>query len=124
MEAVRDHEHMHQLVQNYTSSLEDIDVTMPDYANLDKPLVEVFTIDSATCAASGYMTAVAQQVAESFQGAVEFIERKSTNLENIARIKRLGFAHLPSMCINGELKYTSNIPSPSELKSELEKLMK
>lgn len=124
MEAVRNPESIQQLVKNYTSSLEDIEVEMPDYANLEKPLIEVFTIDSATCAACGYMTAVVQQVVESFEGAIDFVERKSTNLENIARIKKLGFAHLPSICINGELKYSSNIPHQGELREEIEKLLK
>jgi uroporphyrinogen decarboxylase len=120
MEAVRDHERIHALVQNYTSSLDDIEVEMPDYAHLEKPLVEVFTIDSATCAACGYMTAVAKQVVGSFEGRVEFVERKSTERENIARIKKLGFAHLPSICINGELVYSSNIPNAGEFKQRLQ----
>jgi uroporphyrinogen decarboxylase len=123
MEAVRDHERIHALVANYTSSLENIKVEMPDYANLEKPLVEVFTIDSATYAACGYMTAVAKQVVESFGGQVDWIERKSTELENIARIKNLGFAHLPSICINGELKYSSNIPNAGEFKAEIQKYL-
>ena len=123
MEAVRDHERIHALVANYTSSLDNIEVEMPDYANLEKPLVEVFTIDSATCAACGYMTAVAKQVVESFNGEVEWIERKSTELENIARIKKLGFGHLPSICINGELKYSSNIPNAGEFKEEIRKYL-
>jgi len=124
MEAVRNPESIQQLVKNYTSSLDDIEIEMPDYANLEKPLIEVFTIDSATCAACGYMTAVARQVTESFGGSVDFIERKSTGLENIARIRKLGFAHLPSICINGELKYSSNIPHQGELREEIEKLLK
>ena len=124
MEAVRDHERIHALVQNYTSSFANIEVEMPDYANLEKPLVEVFTIDSATCAACGYMTAVAQQVVESFGGKVEWVERKSTEKENIARIMKLGFSHLPSICINGELKYSSNIPNQGEFKDEIRRLLK
>lgn len=124
MEAVRDHERIHALVANYTSSLENIKVEMPDYANLEKPLVEVFTIDSATCAACGYMTAVAKQVVESFGGQVDWVERKSTQLENVARIKNLGFGHLPSICINGELVYSSNIPNAGEFKAEIQKYIK
>jgi uroporphyrinogen decarboxylase len=123
MEAVRDHHRISALLANYTSSLDNITVELPDYANLRKPLVEIFTIDSAACAACGYMTAMAKSVAESFQGKVDWVERKGTIPENIARVKQLGFSHLPSICINGELKYSSNIPNPSELKDELKKLL-
>ena len=123
MEAVRDHERIHALVANYTMSFDHMDVEMPDYDNLEKPLVEVFTIDSATCAACGYMVAVAKAVVESFGDQVDWIERKGTVLENIARVKKLGFAHLPSICINGELKYSSNIPNQGEFKEELRKLL-
>lgn len=123
MEAVRDHQRISALLANYTSSLDSIKVELPDYANLNKPLVEIFTIDSATCAACGYMTVMAKNVVESFSGRVDWVERKGTKPENIARVKQLGISHLPSICINGELKYSSNIPNPSELKDELRKIL-
>ena len=35
--------------------------------------------------------------------------------EDIARTRKMGIANLPTMCINGEQKYISIIPSKEEL---------
>ncbi|NSW53454.1 MAG: uroporphyrinogen decarboxylase [Anaerolineae bacterium] len=123
MQAVRETEAIRQLVANYTSPLDDIDVELPDYDNLERPLLEVFTIDSATCAACGYMTAVAKQVVEGMDGKVDWVERNSMNRENLARLKKMGLSHLPEIYINGKLAYSSNIPSAGELRAALEKLL-
>ena len=42
-------------VKNYVAAEDDIAVELPDYENLPRPLIEVFTLDSATCAACTYM---------------------------------------------------------------------
>lgn len=44
-----------EMLKNYVAAEEDIPVELPDYASLVKPLMEVFTLDSATCAACTYM---------------------------------------------------------------------
>ena len=53
---MRDSKVAKKMLENYeATSFENIEVAIPDYGNLEKPLVEVFTLDSATCAACGYM---------------------------------------------------------------------
>ena len=51
-----------KFLQNYSKESADIEVEMPDYDNLEKPLLEIFTVDSTTCAACGYMTAAAMEM--------------------------------------------------------------
>lgn len=123
MQAVREPEAIRQLVANYTASFDDIEVDIPDYANLERPLVEVFTIDSATCAACGYMMAAAKQVVDGMGGKVDLVERNSMSRDGLARLKKMGLNHLPEIFINGKLAYSSNIPSAGELRAELEKLL-
>lgn len=123
MQAVREPEAIRQLVANYTASFDDIEVEIPDYANLERPLVEVFTIDSATCAACGYMMAAAKQVVDGMDGKVDLVERNSMSRDGLARLKKMGLNHLPEIFINGKLAYSSNIPSAGELRAELEKLL-
>ena len=43
------------------------------------------------------------------------LEIANTVPENIARMQKLGITNLPSILINGELKYSSIIPSHREL---------
>ena len=43
------------------------------------------------------------------------VEYKATSAENVARMTKMGIKNLPSICINGELKFSSLIPSNREL---------
>lgn len=109
-----------EMVKNYQS--EEIDtsgVMLPDYANLAKPLVEVFTLDSAQCAACGYMMGAANAAKETFGDAIDMVEYKFIYKENVARCVKMGVPNLPSMYINGELKYRSIIPTKAELESAI-----
>ena len=90
------------MIADYEGSEDDITVELPDYEHLDKPLIEVFTLDAATCAACTY---------------------KYTIREDVARTKKMGVQKLPSIYINGELKWSSIIPSKQELFDELKKHM-
>jgi len=109
-----------EMVKNYQA--EEIDtssVVVPDYANLKKPLVEVFTLDSAQCAACSYMMGAAQQAIEMFGDAIDVVEYKFIYKENVARCKKMGVPNLPSMYINGQLKYRSIIPTRAELEASI-----
>ncbi|MGC9350226.1 MAG: uroporphyrinogen decarboxylase family protein [Anaerolineae bacterium] len=122
VQAVRDPDGTRAMLENYQAESLDLDaVVLPDYGQLDRPLVEVFTLDSDTCAACGYMRDAARRATEELEGQVEMVEYKFTQRENVARVKRMGVPNLPSIYINGELKYSSIIPSNRELLEELKK---
>jgi len=114
-QAAHDPDTYREVVRNYQRQELDIEITLPDYAHLERPLIEVFTLDSATCAACAYMLAAAQEVAAELGERVEMVEYKITVLENIARLQKMGITNLPSILVNGELKYSSIIPSHREL---------
>lgn len=112
-----------KMVENYTSATFDIEVELPDYANLERPLVEVFTLDSATCAACTYMMGAANVVKGSFREKIDLVEYKFTEKENIARCIKMGVTNLPCIYINGELKFSSIIPSTEELESAVNEVL-
>ena len=122
-QAVQNIESTRKFLESYEKEEVEIDVEMPDYANLDHVLIEVLTIDAKTCAACGYMKAAADDMIEIFGDKVEVIERSIMEAENIARIGKLGVANLPSMAINGEVKHISLIPSRAELEAEVRELV-
>jgi uroporphyrinogen decarboxylase len=124
LQAVRDPQATRAMLANYQSHTFDIEVQLPDYTHLPKPLVEVFTLDSDTCAACGYMMSAAHRAVTEMDGQVELVEYKFTKPENIARVVKMGITNLPSLYINGELKFSSIIPSNRELLEEIEKAMK
>jgi len=122
LQAVRDPESTRAMLTNYQAATYDLDaVVLPDYLHLDKPLVEVFTLDSDTCAACGYMRDAAIRATSELGDTVEMVEYKFTERENVARMMKLGVKNLPSMYINGELVYSSIIPSNRELVDEIGK---
>ena len=123
LEAVRNPEGTRAMLANYESHTFDYPVDLPDYAHLDKPLVEVFTLDSDTCAACSYMLGAAQRAAGDLPGQIDLVEYKFTKHENIARVVKMGIKNLPSLYINGELKYSSLIPSNRELLAEIKKVL-
>lgn len=121
IQAVKHTEMARNMVADYEAVDDTTVVELPDYAALTKPLIEVFTLDSATCAACTYMLASAMQAKNEFGDDVDVVEYKYTIREDIARTKKMGVKQLPSIYINGELKWSSIIPSRKELFEELKK---
>ncbi|NLB42216.1 MAG: uroporphyrinogen decarboxylase, partial [Clostridiales bacterium] len=115
VQAIYNEADVREMLKDYTNVEEEIEVELPNYEILKKPLIEVFTLDSATCAACTYMMGAAEAAKDYFGDEIDMMEYKYTVKENIARIKKMGVPNLPSMYINGELKYRSIIPSREEL---------
>jgi len=120
-QAVRRTEDVRKMIENYESATDDIDVEIPDYANLDKVLVEVFTLDSETCAACTYMLKSVTDIYDEIKDIADYIEYKYTKRENIARTKKMKLTNLPTICINGDIKWVSIIPDREELIAEVRK---
>lgn len=115
MQAIREPETARKMLENYQGAALDIEVELPDYASLDKPLMEVFTLDSSTCPACGYMLNAALRATRELAGQVDMVEYKITERENVARANKMGIRNLPCILINGNLEFSSIIPSNEEL---------
>lgn len=121
-QAVRNAEQARVALKGYEGSLDlsDIHIDMPDYNKLERPLLEVFTLDSQSCAACGYMMNMANVVKNNYGSEIDVIEYKFTEKENIKRCTILGVSNLPSMYLDGELCYSSVIPSTEELECKID----
>ena len=121
MQAVRDPDNARLILANYQAAQVDLDsVELPDYSALERPLLEVFTLDSASCAACTYMLTAAERAAHTLSGKVDMVEYKITRPENIARMMKMGIKNLPCILINGDLHFSSLIPSQNELLDAIE----
>lgn len=123
-QAVRHPDEARQLIENYHAVVDDIDVEIPDYENLDKVLIELFLLDPEQCAACTYMLAAVEDAYEDLRDIAEYRVYKYFKKEDIARTRTMGIANLPTMCINGEQKYISIIPGKEELLAEVRKYVK
>ena len=122
-QALYETDSVREMLKNYVAEDDDIDVELPDYEDLERPLVEVFTLDSATCAACTYMMGAANEAKETFGDAIDMVEYKFTLKENIARCKKMGVPNLPSIYINGKLKFRSLVPPKEELEAAIREVM-
>jgi uroporphyrinogen decarboxylase len=122
--AVLHEEETRKMLENYVAAAEDIDIELPDYRHLPKPLVEVFTLDSATCAACGYMMGAASRAKAEYAGRIDLVEYKFTEKDSIARCRKMGVPNLPSIYVNGVLKFRSLVPSRRELNEAIEEHLK
>lgn len=123
-QAIRNTDEVRKMLENYQGTQLDIEVELPDYDNLERPLIEVFTLDSATCAACTYMVNAVKIAKEHFGDRIDWVEHKFTTREGIARIKKMGIKNLPCIYINGKLKYSSIIPSRNDLFRSIEECLK
>jgi len=102
----------------------DLKIELPDYSKRPVPFVEVFTLDSSSCAACTYMMASAKEMKKMYGEAIDIIEYKYTVRENVARCRAVGVKNLPSIYIDGKLAWSSIIPSRNEFMSAIEAAMK
>lgn len=123
-QAVKNPEDARKMIENYTAIIDDIEVRIPDYSKLDKVLVELFTLDPDQCAACTYMVNSVTDIYDEIKDIADYKVYKYYIREDIARTRKMGLTNLPTMCINGEPKWVSIIPSKEELISEIKKYAK
>ena len=93
------------------------DLILPDYANEARVIVDVVTLDSAACAPCLYMVDAARQAAEQVGPDILVREHKIKTREGIGYMCRLGVSNIPSICVDGELVFSSVIPDSETLTS-------
>lgn len=121
VQAVKNTDEVREMIANYEAVDNLGDVELPDYGKLEKPFIEVFTLDPVQCAACTYMTSAAEVAREEYGDKIDFAVYKYCVKEDIARTQKMGVQHLPSIYINGELKWSSIIPSREEMLAAVEK---
>lgn len=105
-----------EMVKNYEAvGDDDIAIEIPDYANLDKVLIELFTLDPDQCAACTYMVRSVEDIYDAIKDRADYVVYRYNRREDIARTKKMGLSNLPTMCINGVPTFISIIPSKDEL---------
>ena len=123
-QAVQDRDAIREVVKNHSTTVfSDIEVFLPDYDALEKPLMEAFLLDPIACAACTYMLAAAESACKVLGNKIDFKEYRYNTPEDIARMQKQEISCLPSIYINGEIKYPSIIPGTEELVEVLKSYM-
>lgn len=121
--AVHDYESIKAVLKDYDPKLDvsNLPIKIPKYEHLERPLVEVFTLDSRTCAACTYTLNTVKSAHQGHERDFDYREYRFTDLEGIAQIKAMGVEHLPSIYINGRCVYSSLIPTTVQLLEAIDK---
>lgn len=107
-----------------TSVLDGIIYNLPEYAKEKKVIIDVITLDSASCAPCQYMMSAVMAACEGIGDKVEYIEHKVKQKESVVCMLKLGVANIPTICIDGVVKFVSIIPDVPTLKEEILKAIK
>lgn len=100
-------------------NIEPLDIAA--YASGKQVKVDVVTLDSASCAPCQYMVAAVMKAVESLGDKVVVKEHKVKVMEGVEMMVKLGVKNIPTICIDGEVMFISNIPPVSEIKAAIER---
>jgi len=103
------------------SSLDGIEVVIPDYKTEKKVIVDVVTLDSASCAPCQYMMEAVKAACAGLEENVEYVEHKIKDKESVVFMMKLGVSNIPTIVIDGEIRYISIVPSVKQLRENIEK---
>jgi len=101
------------------SSLDGIELELPDYVNEKKVILDVITLDSSSCAPCQYMVEAVKAATAGLEDKVEWAEYKIKEKESVVRMMKLGVKNIPTVCIDGTAKYVSTIPSVEKLRESV-----
>jgi MtaA/CmuA family methyltransferase len=91
------------------------EVSLPDYSKEGKVIVDVVTLDSASCAPCQYMVDAVEEAARELPDQVVVREHKITTRNGLGHMAKLGVGQIPTICIDGEVKFPSIIPDINTL---------
>jgi len=95
------------------TAVETEDVIMPDLSSrwvAKRAVIDVVTLDSASCAPCQYMMELVNRLKSQFTDNVDIYEHKIKTKEGLQMMRSLGVRNIPTICINGKIKFVSITP--------------
>ena len=96
-------------------------VELPDYNKEKRVIVDVVTLDSASCAPCQYMVDAVEKAADALGDKVVVREHKITTHSGLGHMAKLSVGQIPTICIDGEVEFPSIIPDIKTLVEVLQK---
>jgi MtaA/CmuA family methyltransferase len=96
------------------------DLNLPDYVAPHGVVIDVITLDSTSCAPCQYMMEAVNKASQKTPVRCYINEHKIKVREGIGIMVKLGVKSLPTICIDGEVKFISIIPDQHTLVAAIE----
>ncbi|PKO95827.1 MAG: uroporphyrinogen decarboxylase [Bacteroidetes bacterium HGW-Bacteroidetes-7] len=98
----------------------ELKTQVEQYLALPKVKIDVITLDSASCAPCQYMMNAVLNATERLGDSVITEEFKIKENRGLAMMSVLGVKKIPTICIDGEVCFSSIIPPVNEIKKAIE----
>jgi len=107
---VKDEYRQEFLRRTATADYNGVITDLTDRWQSGKVIIDVITLDSASCAPCQYIMELVNRVKPEFLDKVEIFEHKIKTKEGIQMMKNLGVRNIPTICINGKISFVSITP--------------
>lgn len=78
-------------------------------------IIDIITLDSSSCAPCQYMVEAVKHAVSDMQGDIKYYEHAIKGKEGVEMMMALGVQNLPTIVINGDVRFISQIPPKDEL---------
>jgi glutaredoxin len=85
-------------------------------------VIDIITLDSASCAPCQYMVDAVARASQPFGEKVIYKEHKITGKEGVQMMASLGVKNLPTIVIDGNIEFISQIPPVGKLGEKIRRL--
>jgi MtaA/CmuA family methyltransferase len=90
-------------------------IDLSEYGQASKVVVDIITLDSEACAPCQYMVEAVKAIVPHFKDLVIWREHKIKEKEAVEFMMGLMVKNVPTICIDGEIRFVSRIPAQEEL---------
>ena len=111
-----------EIIRRLEKKSDDIElIDLSEHFKDGKVIIDVITLDSASCSPCQYMMEVVIKAAKKFNSMIEYNEHKIKNRSGLQMMATLGVKNIPAICINGKVEFSSRTPKQTELEERIEK---
>jgi len=86
-------------------------------------VIDIITLDSSSCAPCQYMVNAVERAAKPFGEKVIFKEHSIKEKEGVQMMATLGVQNLPTIVIDGNIEFISQIPPVSKIESKIQEYL-
>jgi len=95
--------------------MDGVTFELPEYTKERKVIIDCITLDSESCAACQYNMEAVRVAAKPYAEKLDIREHKIKQKEGVACMLALGAQHVPTICVDGQIRYVSILPSTDEM---------
>jgi uroporphyrinogen decarboxylase len=99
-------------------------IELPDYKKLEKLIIDVVTLDSGSCPPCFYMVDAVKKATKCLDEKVEIRERKISTKEGLDYMDALAVKAIPTICLDGDIAFSSIIPDQDTLQQKIAEYLK